>query len=82
MKNLHAGIHRGCTSLHSSNCTQESSLSMSLPILVLSGLLIVSFLVSVRYCLFVVLIWISLTVNDAEHLQMCLLAAGNILFFH
>ena len=55
---------------------------MSLPILVLSGLLIVSFLVSVRYCLFVVLIWISLTVSDAEHLQMCLLAAGNILFFH
>ena len=63
MKNLHAGIHRGCTSLHPSNSTQESSFSMSLSTLVLSGLLIVSFLVSVSCYLVVVLICISLSVS-------------------
>ena len=76
--NLHIHFYNGCTSLHfCQQCTSVPFFFMSLPTVVVSlslSLLIIAFLTYMRYYLSVLLICISLMINDVEQLFMCLLA--------
>ena len=74
VRNLHSVLYSGCTNLHSHQQCVRVPFSPHSPTCIICRVFDDAIMTCVRWYLIVVLICISLTVSDVEHLFMCPLA--------